>query len=59
MKLTIEIECQGACIMYDPEALGKLIRETADKIDDYEPNQPIQGRIMDEHGNCVGFYRRM
>jgi hypothetical protein len=58
MKLTIEINCNGAAIQFDPNALGDILRKTAEKLDDYEPNALVMGRIMDENGNEVGFYKR-
>lgn len=58
MKLTIEIDCSGAAIQHDPNGLGNILRELAEKMDDYDTNQPCAGRIMDENGNQVGFYKR-
>jgi hypothetical protein len=44
--------------MYDPIGLGNILRKLADKMDDYEPDAAVCGRIMDDHGNQVGSYKR-
>lgn len=59
MKLVIEIECDGQAIQCDPNALGDILRKTAEKLEDYETNQPCMGRIVDENGHSVGYYRRV
>lgn len=59
MKLTIEIDCsQSAQIHDDPFGLGDILRKVAEKLDDYETNAPVSGRIMDDMGRQVGTYTR-
>lgn len=60
MKLVIEIDCEDSPqIQHDPNGLGDILRDLADKMDDYEPNQPVAGRIMDSScGRQIGSYKR-
>lgn len=59
MKLVIEIDCKHSHqINGRTTGLGDILRKLAEKMDDYERTQPVQGRIMDENGFQVGTYRR-
>ena len=58
-KFTIEINCEGASLQCDPDALGNILRKVAEKVDTYCLDVPVTGRIMDENGNHVGYYKRV
>lgn len=60
MKLVIEIDCENSAqIQHDPFGLGDILRDLAEKMDDYEVNQAVEGRIMDENGRQIGTYKRI
>lgn len=59
MKLTIEIDCDSSDIQENPEGLGDILRKLAEKLDNYETNVAVSGRMLDANGNTVGFYKRM
>lgn len=59
MKLVIEIDCEHSHqINSKQKGLGDILRKVAEKMDDYGRNQPVQGRILDEHCLVVGSYKR-